>query len=259
MNHDSMDIKNFNSMHEFYEYITTMPTSKLFEGKLLYSKAGKYNFTGTNSFDEAVELLLHGWSEEAKILNEKLSKMNIEENHKEKSIYDVVGFQASVPRYLQGIPTNMISKKKVIEKKKTVSIIKDICYSAKVTKEMIEKESLDVLQKVRALENEGRRVNIYILCCCSNEDGYNASDNGYMLKVKIKSASERLNISKVAFPLIHPSMQRRIEFRYTEVNPNLRNGYIYNYGFPIGEKYIREYLDKDDIFIPSISSKSKNY
>ena len=89
-----------------YEYInkeTYMELSK---------NINRYSFTGVYDYNEAINLLKYGDDSLFKEIATKLPK-DIQTNTKKyyKNTYDVFGFQASVPRYLQGIPTNMINRK----------------------------------------------------------------------------------------------------------------------------------------------------
>ena len=69
------------------------------------------NNSNTNSYEEAEELLLHGWEHGAVEIKNKVDVKSTGVEMKQKTVYDVAGFQCSVPKYLQGVPTNMINKK----------------------------------------------------------------------------------------------------------------------------------------------------
>jgi len=239
-------VHNFNSLNELYRYITDTPYGSIFQAEHIRSSiTGNEWFTGTKSYDEAVDLFLHGWRAEAQVLTKKLNDIKIDNATKQKTTYDVVGYQASVPRYLQGIPTNMYNKKKVSEKKKIITLVKDISYHAGISKQVIEEESIKVLHLVRTLETQGYAVNLYIILGSADKK------QGVLCRIKIKSASERLNVSKVAFPLVHPSMLRRILFRLIEVDPTL-HGSFNAYGVPLEEDALKKYLKKGEIFIKKI-------
>lgn len=148
-------MEEYNSISEFIQKINSRSQNPKMTSK--QSKTGSFSFTGTNDYSEAENLLLHGWVEESEKLNEMLKLKAIKEKSV-KNIYDVAGFQCSVPRYLQGIPTNMINQKVVTKKQKVITITKNISYSACVKKETIEQESIKVLQLVNNLEKQGYRV-----------------------------------------------------------------------------------------------------
>jgi len=243
--------QHFNSLGEFYNYISITKENSVFEGKTLTSldtSEWSKGFTLTNSFETAVELMRNGWSEMAKDIEGKLQAKikNISNKSTQRSVYDVVGGNCSVPRYLQGVPTNMINKKRVVQKQKVVTLNKFINYSASASTEQIVDESVKALIIVREIEAAGIRVNLNIVL--EAQSGNEIAS----LSIRIKNASERLNVSKVAFPLVHPSMLRRLSFRWMEVSSVItEKGFIGGYGSPLNERKSKEYMNKNEIMLPS--------
>lgn len=219
-------MEEYNSISEFVQTINSKPQNPEITSK--QSEFGGYTFTGTNDYNEAENLLLHGWVEESEKLNEML-KLKVLKEKSVKNIYDVAGFQCSVPRYLQGIPTNMINQKVITKKQKVITITKNISYSTYVRKETIEEESVKVLQLVNSLEKQGYRVILNVTMICKSKKG------GIILcnKVRIKNASERLNLSKISFPMVHPSYLRRILFKWIETFEYTTKSFDTNYGVPV--------------------------
>lgn len=219
-------MEEYNSISEFIQTINSRSQNPEITSK--QSKTGSFSFTGTNDYSEAENLLLHGWVEESEKLNEMLKLKAIKEKSV-KNIYDIAGFQCSVPRYLQGIPTNMINQKVVTKKQKVITITKNISYSACVKKETIEQESIKVLQLVNNLEKQGYRVilNVTFITKSKNENIILCN------KVRIKNASERLNLSKISFPMVHPSYLRRILFKWMETFECTTKQFNKSYGFPV--------------------------
>ena len=132
----NMHMAEFSSLGEFYKYICDTPFNEPFRWASHSSvKTGNANWAGTNNFEEAVELMKNGWQD----MSQKLTKMlgaktkNFDIGTKQKSVYDVAGFQCSVPRYLQGVPTSMINKKNVPAKQKVITITKIGAYNMGVT------------------------------------------------------------------------------------------------------------------------------
>lgn len=241
--------QNFKSITEFYNYITTQPKNEVFasSGKGS-SETGRYSFTGTNSFSEASNLLLNGWDSMAKELETKLkaATKTVVNKQTRRSAYDVVGGNCSVPRYLQGVPTNMINQKVTTRKQKVVTLNKSICYAAFVSREEIIEESIKALKIVREIEAAGTRVNLNLVWSTSS------GNEVTQMTLRLKSADERLNISKLAFPLVHPSMLRRICFKWLEVNEVITDtGYPWGYGRPTTDTEFKEMLDKNEIFLPA--------
>lgn len=218
-------MEEYNSISEFVQTINSRSQNPNIITNA--SETGTYRFTGTNDYKEAEKLLLHGWTEESEKLNKMLKLKAIKEKSV-KNTYDVAGFQCSVPRYLQGIPTNMINQKVVTKKQKVITISKNISYSSKISKQMIEEESVKVLQLVNNLEKQGYRVIINaILISISRKD-----DIILCNKVRIKNESERLNLSKVSFPMVHPSYLRRILFKWIETFEYTTKPFDESYGLP---------------------------
>lgn len=240
---DGSKIVIFNSISEVVKYNRETERTEYYRYYHTSDKTGRYDFTRTNSYEEAEDLLLHGWDSMAEKLTKKVGNVKCKSGYKNKTIYSVQGYQACVPRYLQGIPDNMVSSKKIVTKQKVLNIVKDFGYNGATSTETIERESIKVLKAVSDLESKGYRVNLSIVFVSSN--------NGYTgVQVKIKNASQRMNIKQMAFPLVHPSMFRRIMFGLIERLPETRN-------FGMGYGYCTEYrqikhLFRGEYFIPRI-------
>ena len=240
-------VREFDSLNDFESYITNTPLNNVFQWEKLMSVNNGFNFTQTNSYNEAVQLFKNGWSDMSNQLTKKLTviKNQVVDAQVQKIMYDVVGFQASVPRYLQGIPTSMVNKKLVPVKQKIITLNKDISYNAKVTTEQIVEASVQTLQLIKKIEAQGIRVNLNLVF------GASAASTKEVVKIRLKSANERLNISKLAFPLVHPSMLRRLMFRYIEVAPTITKGFLWGYGKPMDGSQLKTYC-KDEYVLPRL-------
>ena len=239
----------FNSLSEVVKFNREAERTSFYRGYHSSDEVSsrRDKFTGTHSYEEAEDLLLHGWDEMAEELTEKLGNIKANSNkYKNKTIYNVSGYQACVPRYLQGIPTNMISNKRIVTKQKVLNITKDFGYSCGVSSRTIKEESIKVLKLVNQLELQGYRCNVDI-CFVSKHNGGNTYD---CISIRIKNASQKMNIKQMAFPLVHPSMFRRIMFGLMERLPECEN-YGYNYGC-CTEYNETKHLFKDEYYIPRI-------
>ena len=258
--YDETVIRTFVSMDEFYRYVTETPFNKHWvwaKPDQISSVSKDYHFTKTSSFDQAAKMFKDGWQDKAATLTQKLKTAMATATpvQRPRPAYNVQGYQASVPRYLQGLPDSMITKKNVPIKQKVVELTKAISYTADVTPEQIEEQSIKCLMIVARLESLGYRVILNVIR--ANWDWAYGHKGRHLevAKVRIKSADERLNISKVAFPLVHPSMLRRLMFRYTEVSPTVPKSFIDGYGCPLAASKIRALLKETshgkEIFIPA--------
>lgn len=246
------NIIHFNSINEVVKYNREHEHTKEFMHRHGSTNASDFycKFTRTNSYEEAEDLLLHGWDEMAKELNNELNKIKINSlGNKNRTVYSVAGFQCSVPRYLQGIPTNMISTKQIKTKQKVINITKDFGYASVVKAETIKKESIKVLKLIRDLESNGYRVNLNI-AFVSQVYEINKPPYKVCISIRIKNATQKLNIKQLAFPLVHPSMFRRICFALIERLPECE---WFGSGYGLCTNYEDEkHLFKGDYLIPTI-------
>lgn len=251
------EIIEFGSLKEFYDYISTTPTNNFFDGTRSLASKGrsKYDigFTQTKSYQEAVNLLKDGWSDMAAKLVQKLkvAESKMQPSMKQRIINSVAGYQAIVPLYLNGVPTNMVNKKMTPIKQKVITIDKSINYSCAITSEQIMEESIKAMQIIKKLESQGYRCNLNVVL------GVFKNNRRIMAKVRVKSANEKLNVSKLAFPLVHPSMLRRLFFRFIEVYPRITNGFVWGYGTP-AKTYDLKRAFPDDVILPAFIEKDIN-
>lgn len=244
------EVVEYDSLQEFYNYICDTPINEVFRWEEHSSVTGSKSFTHTESFNEAVELFKNGWSDMASKLVQKLKviESKTQPTMKPKTQLSVCGYQAIVPLYLNGVPNNMVNKKMVPVKQKVITINKSIDYSAATTTDQIIDESIKAMQIVKKLETQGLRCNLNIVL------GTKEPDKEIFIKVRIKSANEKLNVSKLAFPLVHPSMLRRLFFRFIEVHPTITRSFTHGYGRPAQSSDIRETF-KSEYLLPNFIKK----
>jgi hypothetical protein len=246
-------VTDFQNITELVHFIETEEVYPNFKNKAggQDSISGSRAFTETENFEEAKDLLLHGWEHGTKEIKGRVEAKNTGTSMKQKTVYDVAGFQCSVPRYLQGIPTNMINKKSVAQKNKVITINKSCSYMAKVSAETIRTESVKVLQLVNRLEKQGYRVNLNVVFGSIKQ-------NTVVTKVRIKTSSQKLNIKQTAFPLVHPSMLRRIIFAVWERSEECSyGGFEYSYGRVCDDYVLSKTLNKGEYLIPNILSETE--
>lgn len=250
-------IKEYSSISAFEDYINNTPLNNIFRWAPLASSTSGEAFTGTKTYEEAVDLLKHGWDEGSKKIEQQLKLIAKDVGHvkTKTTTYDVTGFQASVPRYLQGIPTNMINHKEVIRKQKVITLVKNINYMANTSKDEIIAESTKAIQVIKKIEAMGYRVNLDIISVSVVGEkilGKFEIEELHSIRVRLKSANERTNVSKMAFALVHPSMLRRFEFRHLEVCQELTSQkWNPSYGKVADLNTTLSILKKTDYYIPN--------
>lgn len=249
------EIVEYDSLQEFYQYLVSTPFNKAFCWESHSSVEGSYYFTKTKDFNEAVELFRNGWSDMANKLVQKLKviESKTEPTMKPRNTLSVCGYQAIVPLYLQGAPNNMVNKKMVPVKQKIITLNKSIDYSGGVDTDSIIEESIKAMQIIKKLEAQGYRCNLNLVL--GTTAGLPAKQ--FIVKVRIKSANEKLNVSKLAFPLVHPSMLRRLFFRFIEVYPNVTKAFVSGYGRPATSSELRQVF-KNEYLLPNFIKKDIN-
>lgn len=254
-NKSKTEVIEYDSLNEFYKYICDTPFNEAFRWAKHSSVEGKYDFTKTSNFEEATDLFKKGWSDMAGKLVQKLKviESKTEPTMKPRNTLGVCGYQAIVPLYLQGVPNNMVNKKMVPIKQKVITLNKSIDYNAGVTTDQIIEESIKAMQIIKKLEAQCYRCNLNIVL--GTASGY--PEKQFVIKVRIKSANEKLNVSKLAFPLVHPSMLRRLFFRFIEVYPNVTKSFVSGYGRPANSYELKE-IFKNEYLLPNFIRKDVN-
>lgn len=207
-------IKNVSYFETIDEYTNFLEESE----SMRYGSSddGDYNFTGTHSLKEALELCKYGDEDLRKYIYEQNLKFdNVDSLNKVRrsTVNDVAGFMPNVPNYVLGIPTNMIRDNRTMISSKVLNVFINISAAWHVNKEDIKRNAAKYVCAINRLEEEGYRCNVY--AGSAGERG----DRKNLLVVKIKSDKEPMNLAKMAFPLCHPSMLRRLKFKWMETIP----------------------------------------
>lgn len=242
---ENWKVVEFDSMQQFYDYICNTPLNETFRwGELSSSSTSRGNWYGTHSFNEASDLFKNGWTVGAEKLTKqlKVAQLDVDQQTTYRNVLSVCGYQAIVPLYLQGVPNNMVNKKIVPVKQKVVTLNKLISVSASVSAQTMEQESIKCFQIIKKIEESGIRVNLNLMI----------STGHVCVKIRLKSAGERLNVSKLAFPLVHPSMFRRLYFRFVETYPTIPKSYRRGYGRVPMEFEFKKCCGKNEIVLPTL-------
>lgn len=249
----------FNSITNVCNYLQNNEITKEAQALKRQNKLAPYctgsyweSFSGTASIEAAISLLKGGWDAKAREIKSKMQKPFTGTNRGHRNVYDVVGYQACVPRYLQGIPTSMVRSVPVHKKDKVINIYKNVAYSYKISADEILKQSLKVLNLIDRLEQDGYRVNLYVIVKSTNRR------YTWQFSLRIKQSSQRLNIKQTAFPLCHPSMLRRIIIGCMCIPEELEHKYMYDgFGTPTDAYSIEGLKGENNYFIPSFVSEKE--
>lgn len=205
-------------------------------------RLGDEKWFGTSNYEEAVKLLVYGYKDILEKLKLGIS-MSMKAFDKDFSksyiIEDVQGASPIVPNYLQGLPKTMSYRQSVPKKVKTINIIyapTENCFSN--PEEFIE-AGVALLSAIRAIE----KSNVSVRLDCMFSDAVSEGE-AIVGTVRVKNYKDRLDLQKLCFPMAHPSMLRRIGFRYIETAPYMeetgfRNGYGYTPDIETLEEFLK--------------------
>ena len=226
------------------------------------------SFSGTKTYDEAVDLISNGWTEKLDEVKKKFNaavKTNASASiEKARPTTGVVGYAPCVPNAIRGLPNSMIATEKVPSKVKAVSIVYGTSVSSDWTTEEMINCGIAVLKIVNSLELEGYRVKLVLeaYSCVGNKD------TASML-VDVKDYRQPIDLKKLCFPIAHPSMLRRIVFRWLETVPSLTDKRLSSgYGITLSGNYEKhkkqmqdafKELGENDYYISSYMVKEQKY
>ena len=206
-------LEKFESISEFQRAINTREVHEFYKDILSSEKATK-TFAGTESYEEAENLLLYGdKSIAAKLVECNGKRMN---EAKKSTIYNSpVGFVPNIPNYLSGRPDNMFSVK--TQTYKSCKVL-NVCVNSAVSFDVKTKDIIAFNQKllnvVYTLEKRGYRLNLYVGVVAE----FSKSNNIGACFIKVKDSGKLLNVTNVAYPLCNASFLRRHFFKWVETN-----------------------------------------
>ncbi len=214
----------FESVGDLVTWIDKTPQTKL--GKKYSSSTltgqSRAEFTGTESFEEAQQLLREGDSKLARMINDTKRDIKAKThggNTKSNMIVrSAQGFLPDVGAYMTGHPINMFNIKQGIKPiSKVISVVYNCGVGFLTTTNQMISAAVKVSEAIATLEARGYRVNIYVgkkSYRCPKRRTSKAEQIGTL--VKIKDAGKPLDPLRVSYPLAHPSFFRRHLFAVAE-------------------------------------------
>lgn len=230
MNFKTVMIENFKNINVLAAAINKRPANKVFKGRKHLASQEKSNgydtfYGSAESFEEALNFLESGYSEPMERMKKAILKIDKKEAApRPRAKTSVVGFQAHVPNAIQGIPESMIIRERQKEKSKTIHLLYGFSAAGKEKAADLERGGVNFISLVNSLEKQGHRVKIDIIKCTTSTE----TVSGFICNVK--EYDQKTNLLKLCFPLVHPSMLRRVGFRQLETQPELSD-FSFNSGY----------------------------
>ena len=219
----------FDSMSDFLSHLEDAKVNAKVFRSLSSQQTGRKEFTGTNTYEEAVEIAQKGWKDGLNKVKDHLRSikpmgMAIK---KQRNVNDLVGGAVLVPRYLSGEHDNMLNIVRRNSHERVIDLYASFNANAGYTTERIIKRGAFVCQLVDDLESSGIRTNIW--ACEAAEEGSEKTHT----RVCIKQARDIFTINRFAFALAHPAFLRRLWFRMLETTPDFKARWDGGYGHPM--------------------------
>lgn len=219
------------------------------------------SFTGTVTYTEAVEIFETGYTD---VLNEIKSgishNLKATQNQTRRMVRTgVVGYAPHVPNAINGLPNSMIYTEKQSHKVKAVSIYYAPTENCGMDKNVFVKSGICMLSAINILEMSGVRVNLNVVFFNGVND---KNTEGSFANVRVKDFREHMDIQKLCFPVVHPSMFRRFGFRWLETTPNMKeSGWRFSYGHTDKnfDKIIKQNMNDNEKFITLADTKNAEY
>jgi hypothetical protein len=247
--------EHFKSISQMMDTLDKRPNNKIMRYQNSSSQKGNADWYGTSSYEEASQLMRTGYTEILPQVKEGLSK-SAKVISKQFSATDMrrprnlpIGFIPNVPNAILNLPDSMIDISITPQKRKTISIVYIMSGSCGTSKEMWIKAGIALLTAMKIVERMGISVSIDVSFYCGTEAGETA-----MGSVCVKHFGQPLDIQKLCFPIAHPSMFRRIGFKFLETTPIItKEGFAWGYGrgFECNENEVKKEIENDKTFILS--------
>ena len=226
--------EHFHTINDMLECFRRRENNRVMRNEYSSQRSEKdYTWYGTNSYEEAVKLLREGYveilprvkSEYKKNVNILSEKFSIS---KSRPIDSFCGGIPNVPNTLLGLPKTMLNRDPIVRRIKTIDIVYSPAGPCYVKPKRFIEAGIALLSAIELMERS--RIQIRLISCFVSSYVWGEALIG---TVVIKEYSDRLDIQKLCFPLAHPSMLRRIGFKFTETVPGMTKDFSDGYGRPM--------------------------
>lgn len=257
-----MSLEYFSDIYEFANALNR-PVNRIFTGRehSQNEKKRKDTFYGTRTYAEADNLLRNGYDEGLRAIVGAMPNIKAED-HTPITKADVVGHTPHVPHCIIGHPMNMIRTIRQPLIARSINVWFDRSEACDVKAEEMAESARLLIDAVKWLEDHNIRVTVNIISSgiCAVQKVFCA--------VCVKKATALINVRKIAYPMVHPSWERRHCFRWMETSPIVTASDLSDYGFSFNifgsvESRRKKLVDngvigQNDVYLDGISIRSVN-
>ena len=226
------------------------------------SRDNGFDFTGTQSYEEAQDLAERGWRKgmeqvrEAvkqidKMLGIVLPEQDVESN--------VVGHAVNVGAYLAGRPDAMVKFTETDQNKKNIRILVNIGALWFADKEAMARRGAAVMALIQVLEKQGHATTVDM--CSPVKAGGGNSEYKMVVKVPLKRPGFNIETDRLAFWSMHASALRRFIFAVRErMDKTFVRKFVNSGGYGSSYNAHPDDLLKYDVYLPAFDdTQSHNW
>lgn len=205
------------------------------------------NWSGTNTFDEAVNLAVNGWPEGCKRLMQAMAAAQSSPAMTPALVMDVAGAYPIAALAAAGDPCSMVDLQPVEERvRPIVRLVVQRGGSSAYSAEEFMNYGAAVLSYIEGLEAANFRVEIEVAFAAK------IPPIDHYLSVIVKRAEEPMEMDRLAYVLTHPAFFRRIAFAVKESTPGVAEHLnTQAYGFSRSPR--EDEVDPKQIIVPGVN------
>lgn len=204
-----------------YKYNSLQALAHDVSGEVLkaWGKNSTRKTYGDTSTDNAVNMLTFGDVDSAKIIRACDGIENADAvSHRIQLVNDVKGCIPNIPAYLMGLPKQMLNVRREAVRVPVIDIYVNTTCSWNVTREQIARAGAKVANVVAGVEKKGIRVNLHALVSTKTRPRTRRENDIYIMSVRVKEATEPLNLLNMAFCFVNEDFLRRIFFLHLDTH-----------------------------------------
>lgn len=212
----------YDNVGDFVEWLRKTKKTKKGQALAHSERTDNYsqNFSGTESFEAAQELLDNGDATLSRMIMEQAVSIKAKSKtgcmRSNGIVNSPQGFVPNIGAYMTGHPNNMVNIRQTFKPmSKVLSIVYNISVNCRITTNQMISAATKVACAISTLEAKGYRVNVYVGSYTRNYHS-RAKKNAGGFIMKIKDAGKPLDPLRIAYPLANPSMLRRHGLAFLE-------------------------------------------
>lgn len=228
-------VVHYDSVFELLE-VASRPTSPWADRRISREFQAD-EWSGSKTWDVAFDLARKGWIAGYDRINSYIDvNRYVDIRSTPALVHDVVGYLPDVPRFIAGDPASMIDFGEIAAGNvRTVSLwVSSACQSDVPSKDLLT-WGAGLLNLIDELETRGIRTQINWFSyseCCTVPDGDRERGPNFFMSFRIKNIDQPMSVEGLAFWLMHPAAQRRLQFAVKE-QFDICRWYYWKYGIPI--------------------------